>query len=72
MGKIKVDISEELFDKLPLDQEELEGVLKLGLKQFNVRRKKKITSIVDETFGALSVKNHDLIEQVREQAKYGE
>lgn len=72
MGKIKMDISDDLFNELPLNREELEEVLKLGLKQFNARRKKEMKSIIDDTFGAIPIRNHDLIEQVCEQAKYGE
>lgn len=72
MGEIKINISDQLLNELPLDKEKLAEVLKLGLKQFNARRKKKIKNIGDETFGALSIKDHNLIEQVCEQLKYGE
>ncbi|ODS30963.1 MAG: hypothetical protein SCARUB_03925 [Candidatus Scalindua rubra] len=72
MVKIKVDVSNKLLNELPLDQEKLEEVLKLGLKQFNILHKRKIKSVVDETFGALPIKNHKLVERVCEQAKYGE
>lgn len=72
MGKIKVDVSDKILKKLPLEQEKLEEVLKLGLKQYKVRYKMKKNNIVRETFGAIPIKDHDLIEKVREQARYGE
>ena len=73
MGKIKTDVSERILEKLPLEQKELEKVLTLGLKQYSTRHKsKRKTSIVSKTFGALPIKNHDLIEKIRKQVKYGE
>ena len=72
MSEIKINISDKLLSQLPSNQEELEEVLKLGLKRINARRKIKTKNIAAETFGALPIKNHNLIEQVCEQAKYGE
>ena len=73
MGKIKINVSDKILEKLPLEQNKLEEVLKLGLKQYSTRHKlTKKSSIVSKTFGALPIKNHNLIEKIRQQVKYGE
>ncbi|MDR4506570.1 MAG: hypothetical protein MRK01_17505 [Candidatus Scalindua sp.] len=41
MGKIKTGTSKKILKSLPPEQEKLEAILKLGLKQYNVRNKKE-------------------------------
>lgn len=53
-------------------KEKILKVLKQNIKLIQTPRKKPKRSIVDETFAALSIKNHKLIEQIIEQVKYGE
>jgi len=72
MAGIKIEIPTGLARRLPANREELEEVLKLGLKRFKAGHKKRLKNITEETFAALPIKNHKLIEQVMEQAKYGE
>ena len=72
MAGIKIEISTGLARRLPTSREELEEVLKLGLKRFKAGHKKQVKNITEETFAALPIKNHKVIEQVMEQAKYGE
>jgi len=72
MAAINIEIPTRLARTLPASREELEEVLELGLKRFKARRNKRLKNITEETFAALPIKDHKLIEQVIEQAKYGE
>lgn len=72
MAAINIEIPTRLARTLPASREELEEVIELGLKRFKARRNKRLKNITVETFAALPIKDHKLIEQVIEQAKYGE
>ncbi len=71
MGEIRIKVPNNLLRKLPKKHEEIQEVLRLGLRLLGSRRK-PARSIVDETFAALPIKSHKLIEEVIEQTKYGE
>jgi hypothetical protein len=72
MAEIRIKVSDNLFQKLPKKQDDIQKVLRLGLQSLNTRRQKPARSIVDQTFSALPIKDHKLIEDVIEQTKYGE
>ncbi len=72
MAGINIEIPTRLARILPTSREELGEVLELGLKRFKARHNKRLKNITEETFAALPIKDHKLIEQVIEQAKYGE
>ncbi|MBI5745741.1 MAG: hypothetical protein HZA13_01915 [Nitrospirae bacterium] len=72
MAEVRIKVSNDLFQKLPKKQEDIQKVLRLGLKLLKTPRQKPARSIVDETFASLSIKNHKLIKEVIEQTRYGE
>ena len=72
MRAIKIHVPDALLRKLPKSQAERKEVVRLGLQRFTSRRRKKTQSVVDDTFAALAVRKHAQIEQLIEQAKYGD
>ncbi|MFQ5456182.1 MAG: hypothetical protein ACE5EA_08280 [Nitrospirota bacterium] len=72
MAEIRIKVPDNLFQKLPKRQEEIQEVLRLGLTLINTPPRKPEKSIVDKTFAAIPIKNHKLIEEVIEQTKHEE
>lgn len=72
MAEIRIKVSSNLLQKLPKKQNDIQKVLRLGLKHLIPRRRKTVKSVVDQTFAAIPIKDHKLIEQVIELSKYGE
>lgn len=71
MAEIRIKVSDNLFQKLPKKQDDIQKVLRLGLQSLNKRRRKSARSVVDQTFSAIPIKDHKLIEAVIEQTTYG-
>ena len=72
MGAIKIDVPDNLLRKLPKSQADRKEIVRLGLQRFAARRRKKARSVVENTFGALTVKKHSRIKQLIDQIKYGD
>ena len=71
MKELKIRVPDTLLRQLPKNQEEMKEVVRLGLQRFAARRRKKASSVVDDTFAALAIRKHTQIEQLIEQTKYG-
>ena len=72
MKELKIRVPDILLRRLPKKQEEIREVVRLGLKHFAARRRRKAHSVVDDTFAALAIRKHSQIEQLIEQTKYGD
>ncbi|MBI5756422.1 MAG: hypothetical protein HZA12_05795 [Nitrospirae bacterium] len=72
MPEIRIKVSNNLLEELPKKKEEIQEILRLGLKLIKSRRRKAVRSIVEKTSAAISIKDHKLIEDVIDQIKYGE
>ena len=53
MVEIRIKVSDNLFQKLPKKQDDIQKVLRLGLKSLNTRRQEPARSIVDQTFSSV-------------------
>lgn len=72
MKAIKIGVPDNLLRKLPKSQADRKEIVRLGLQHFTARRRKKARSVVEDAFGALTVKKHTRIEQLIDQTKYGD
>jgi hypothetical protein len=72
MKAIKIQVPDKMLRKLPKSQAERKEVVRLGLQRFTARRRKKAHSVVENTFGAVTVRKHPRIEHLIDQTKYGD